>query len=344
MSPSFNPMTNDPNAVCYQAPVGYVDEFYMYVWDSFQNNAVNGRTYLNQAVYIPGGFDFVLRRIVGLDSVLAPTTGKFQFRGANQENNYSAPIVASGAMRDQLIVPEMFYPQQSQIAFDLYNVEQRFVYGQSFVGCGANVEIICGQIGFAGVRRRRIGAMPTPGKFKRIPFQTTLTIPVYPQPNVLAAAGGSKFGPQTIGNAVSGNLTFSNYDVEVHMIQCVDINPDDIAPGPGTIPSGLNWFAVIPYNSSRTALTSGYVMSQYLSDAVPFGAPSVGSVNEVQDPTLASPTLYGMGAVVPPLIYPKETQFRMDAVSLVGNCETPYDWDTGGNLTVVLTGFQRIPC
>jgi len=129
--------------VCYQPPVGYVDEFYMYVYDSFQNGLVNGQTYLNQAVYIPGGFDFVLRRIVGLDSVLATNTGKFQFRGANQENYYSAPIVAATALKDQLIVPEIFYPQQSQIAFDLYNVNQRFVYGQNFVGCGNNVEIIC---------------------------------------------------------------------------------------------------------------------------------------------------------------------------------------------------------
>ena len=341
----MNPMMNyDPNAVCYQPPVGYMDEFYMYVWDSFANGAKDGNTYLNQSVYIPGGFDFVLRRIVGLDSVLAPTTGKFQFRGANQENMYSAPIVAAAAMRDQLIIPEMFYPQQSQIAFDLYNVQQRFAYGQNLVGCGANVKIVCGQIGFAGVRRRRVDIPPTPGNFKRIPFQTTLTLQCYSQPNVLVAAGGAKFGPQSIGNAVSGNLTFSNYDVEIHMMQFVDINPDDVAPGPGTIPNGLNWFAVIPYNSSRTALTSGYVMSQYLSDAVPFGHSSVGAVGTVQDPTLASPTLYGMGAVVPPLIYPKETQFRLDAVSLVGNCETPYDWDTGGNLTVVLTGYQRVPC
>ena len=333
------------NEVCYQPPVGYVDEFYMYVYDAFQNGLIDTQTYLNQAVYIPGGYDFILRRIVGLDSVLAATTGKFQFRGSNQENFFSAPIVAAAAMRDQLIVPEVFYPQQSQIAFDLYNVKQRFIYGQSIAGCASTApKIFCGQIGFGGVRRRRIGAMPTPGTFKRIPFQTTLTLNTVAQASVLAAGLSATFGPQSLATVLSTQVTFSNYDTEIHMIQCVDINPDDLAPGPGTIPNGLNWFAIIPYDSARNALTSGYVMSQYLSDAVPFGTPSVGSVNTVQDPTLVSPTLYGMGGVVPPLIYPKETQFKIDAVPLVGNCENPYDWDIGGNLTIILTGFQRIPC
>ena len=336
-------MSND---VCYQPPVGHVDEFYMFVVDAFQNNYATGKNYINQSVYIPGGYDFVLRRIVGLDSVLAPTTGKFQFRGPNQENVFSAPIVAASAMRDQLIVPEIFYPQNSQIAFDLYNTQIRFVYGQNLVGCGLNTEVQVGQIGFAGVRRRQVGPMPTPGNFKRIPWQKTLVLQTYAQPQLigLASIGTLNFGPQNLLKTISGYMNIDNYDTEVHMIQCVDINPDDLSPGPGVIPNGLNWFAIIPYNAARTALTSAYVMSQYISDSIPFGAPSVGTVNTVQDPTLASPTLYGMGAVVPPLIYPKDSQFKLDAVSLIGNCESPYDWDIGGNLTVVLTGFQRVPC
>lgn len=311
----------------------------MFVYDAFANGLAEGQTYLNQTVYIPGGFDFILRRIVGLDSVLAPTTGKFQWRSSNQVNTSTAPIVAAASLRDQLVVPEVFFPQTSQIAFDLYNVQKRFAYGQNSTSAGS-AKLFMSQIGFGGVRRRRGGIMPTPGNYKRIPFQTTLVLQVYAQ----SFPATAQLGPQNIGNSISGNLTFSNFDTEIHMIQCVDINPVGTAPGPGVVPSGLNWFALIPYDSARNALTSGYVMSQYLSDGVPFGAQSVGAVNEVQDPTLSSPALYGMGAVVPPLLYPKETQFRVDAVSLVGNHSTTYDWQTGGNLTVVLTGFQRIPC
>jgi len=333
----------NPTEVCYQPPVDYVDQFYMFVYDAFQNNLQEGLSYLNQTVYIPGGFDFILRRIVGLDSVLAPMTGKFQWRGSNQVNTSTAPIVAAAAMRDQLVVPEMFFPQTSQIAFDLYNVQKRFAYGQSSTSANA-VKLIMSQIGFAGVRRRRTGAMPTPGNYKHIPFQTTLTLQTYAQQSVLSAANGTNFGPQSIGGAISANLTFSNFDTEIHMIQCVDINPS-VPVGPGApIPNGLNWFAIIPYDSARNALTSGYVMSQYLSDSLPFGAQSVGAIGQVQDPTFVSPTLYGMGAVVPPLLYPKETQFRVDAVAMLGNHTTTYDWTVGGNLTIVLTGYQRIPC
>jgi len=330
--------------VCYQPPTGYVDEFYMFVFDAFQNNLSDGNTFLNQAVYIPGGFDFVLRRIVGVDSVLSPVTGKFQWRGSNQVNTSTAPVVGNPTLRDQLIVPEVFFPRQSQITFDLYNVLQRYVLGQNDDPDPATfVRMIQAQIGFAGVRRRRSGPMPTPGNFKRVPFQTTLTIPTYIQTALTTAPNGTLFGPQSLGIQKTFQLTIQNYDVEIHMIQCVDVNPA-AAPGAGTIPNGLNYFAIIPYDAAKNALTSGYVLSQYISDAIPFGTPSVGSINSMQDPTLASPTLYGMGAIAPPLVYPQQTEIRVDVTSLIGNCAVPYDWQVGGNLVMTFTGFQRIPC
>lgn len=326
--------------ICYQPPVGFVDETYTFVYDAFANNLVDGNTYLNQTVYIPGGYDFVLRRIVGIDSVLA-TSGQFQWRGSNQENTSSAPITCGTALRDQLIVPEVFFPQTSQIAFDLYNVSKRFGFGNA-----AGAKVFQAQIGFQGVRRRRVGPMPTPGKFKRVPFILTLPVNTYAQASVTSAGGGATFGAQSVGNDISVNLTVSNYDIEIHMIQCIDTN-FAAAIGAGVIPSGMNWFALIPYNAARTALSSAYVLSQFISDGVPFGQSSVGAVGEAQDEVLVSKTLYGVGAVVPPLIYPQETQVKFDLVSLLGNYTATYDWaaDATNKITyITLTGFQRVPC
>ena len=326
--------------ICYQPPVGFVDEPFTFVYDAFANGLTDGQTYRNQAVYIPGGYDFVLRRIVGIDSVLAPT-GQFQWRGSNQENTTSVPVTCGTALRSQLVVPEVFFPQQSQIAFDLYNVSRRFGFGNA-----AGAKVYQAQIGFQGVRRRRVGPMPTPGNFKRVPFQLLLPVTTYTQAGVVTADGGATFGPQSIGGAISANLTVSNYDIEIHMIQCVDTNYNGVQVGAGTIPNGLNWFAVIPYNAARTALSSGYVLSQFISDSTPFGQSSVGTIGTIQSPTLVSPTLYNVGAVVPPLLYPQETQVKFDLVSLLGNYTATYDWagDPNKILNIVLTGYQRIPC
>jgi len=322
--------------VCYQPPVGYVDEPYMYVYDAFQAGLTDGGTYLNQTVQITGDYDFVLRRIVGLDSVIAPT-GQFRWRGPNGENTSNAPVTVGTAQRDQLVLPEVVFPRTSQIAFDLYNTQRRYANGNN-----ALVPVYQSQIGFAGVRRRQHGVMPTAGNFRRIPYQTLLTLQAYGQPAVIAAGAGG-FGPQSVGNALTASLTIDNYDLEVCMLQFVDTN--SLQTGAGVIPNGLNYFAVTLYNSALSALTSGYVLSQFVSDGVPFGPVSLGTPGQVQSNTVVSPTLYSIGALVPPLVYPKETQFRVSAVSLMGNASVPYLWSpTTASLNILLTGFQRIPC
>lgn len=108
---------------CYSPPSGFVDEYYMYVYNS--DNLVNGTNALNQAVQILGGYDFVLRRVVGLDSVLAAApNGKYRIRDMAAANMSSSPLSVGGSAEFQ-VIPEQFYSATSQIAFDLYDVLSR---------------------------------------------------------------------------------------------------------------------------------------------------------------------------------------------------------------------------
>jgi hypothetical protein len=178
-----------------------------------------------------------------------------------------------------------------------------------------------------------------------------LTIPTYSQPELLTGTTGTLFGIQNLSTIKTYSLDIKNYDIEVHMLQVIDSAQTSTPVMPlGLVPPGLSFFALRPYNSSYTALTSNLVMGSYLSDAVPFGLSRLSTESGYpgslpQDPQIISPQIYKMGAVVPPLVYPKESQFRVDVCSLIGDCiGPPYNWVPNYNTYIVLTGFQRIPC
>jgi hypothetical protein len=106
----------------YQPPQGFVDQYYIYVYDA--GSLTDGQNYANLTVQMLGGTDFVLRRVAGVDSVVAPT-GQYQIRDQNQALFFSKPLTAGTSAAEFLIVPERYYNATAQIAFDLYNVLRR---------------------------------------------------------------------------------------------------------------------------------------------------------------------------------------------------------------------------
>lgn len=120
----------------YTPPPGYIDLPFTWAFDG--SVLTNGQNYQNNGVYLIGGYgDFILRRVVGLDRVLAANTGKYLLRDRNNKPWESAPVIVNGSA-DLMIAPEQPYPETGLIRFDLSNVLKQAVGPQ---------------IAFQGVRR-----------------------------------------------------------------------------------------------------------------------------------------------------------------------------------------------
>lgn len=116
-----------PSTRMYKPPEGTYDQPFTWIFDGGPNgaNLTNGQNALNQFVYIKVGYgDFICRRIVGLASVLNPTSGKFQIYDKNIRPIQSDPTyVTAMDTDDQMMIRELEYPETNAIRFDLYDVE-----------------------------------------------------------------------------------------------------------------------------------------------------------------------------------------------------------------------------
>jgi hypothetical protein len=136
----------------YSPPTGYVDFPFTYIYDPLNPNGtqvplVNGNSYPNQFIAIDSGYgDFVLRRVLGLDTMLNTASGQYRLRWMNGSYMTSLPVcVGTGgagslaANSAQLaVLPEQFYKELSQIRFDLYDIQ---------------LALQGAQLGFQGIRR-----------------------------------------------------------------------------------------------------------------------------------------------------------------------------------------------
>jgi hypothetical protein len=109
-----------PVRALYRAPDGYEDTPFTWAFDG--TNLIAGVNALNQYVYIQRGLgDFIMRRCVGLATVISPATGSFQLRDS-QKRSLGDPMFI-GQVNDDLMFPnEVLYPETSLIGFDLYSV------------------------------------------------------------------------------------------------------------------------------------------------------------------------------------------------------------------------------
>jgi hypothetical protein len=104
----------------YTTPEGYYDEPFIFVYDA--SSLLNGMTAMNQSVPMdPAVGTFILRRVVGIRSVVNPVRGQIQIQDALLRYFQSFPVYASGT--DELaVIPEQKYEPTGAIRFDLYDV------------------------------------------------------------------------------------------------------------------------------------------------------------------------------------------------------------------------------
>lgn len=116
-----------PEAIFYDLP-------FFYVVDADQ--ATDGQDYFNVTAQLTNNSDFLLRRICGTNNVCS----QFRYRDANRMERLQYPCTVPN---DIVSVPQSLYPMDSQIAFDLINVQR----AQNPAGGYYS------QIAFQGVRR-----------------------------------------------------------------------------------------------------------------------------------------------------------------------------------------------
>jgi hypothetical protein len=110
-----------PNKL-YTPPDGTYDQPFTYVFDA--TALVDGQDALNQRIdMIPGIGDFILRRIVGVTRVVNTTSPNGQWRYRDAVGNYHQSVPENAAAcTDYPVVPELFFPDTSEIGIDLYDV------------------------------------------------------------------------------------------------------------------------------------------------------------------------------------------------------------------------------
>lgn len=175
----------------YTTPPGFYDLPFTWTFDASQ--LTDGNTYLNQFIYLLGGYgDFMLRRIVGLSQILDPATGRYQIRKRDSgEYIQSEPTFAAHAYQNYYC-PEIPYRELGNIRFDLYNILRPVTPGPQ-----------AAQLAFQGVRRLAGSQIVRP--VRAIPKSFTYMMQVSLQ-NPFPAAPVSAF------------LQIDDYDFELHNI------------------------------------------------------------------------------------------------------------------------------
>jgi hypothetical protein len=173
----------------YAPPPGYYDLPFTWAFDA--SIFANGSTQKGNSIYLLGGYgDFLLRRIVGLDRILAKDgTGMYRISRASRNVYMSSDPVQAPNCPELAIVPGELYPETGTLYFDLYGILKP-------------TAALTSQLAFQGIRRQK-GTKDTV-TYKN--FQKTFT---YKVGAILSAVAGSPIHTAT---------QIVDYDFELYQI------------------------------------------------------------------------------------------------------------------------------
>jgi hypothetical protein len=278
----------------YTPPAGFYDVPFTWVFDC--SALVAGQNYPRLSVPIYAGYgDFIMRRIVGLNNVLSNVSGQFQIRdqlgrylqNVPQSIGSGGPGQTAHCGADFGLTRELIYPENSQIYFDLYDVDPAFDYG--------GISNFGAQVGFQGVRRVE-GNSPWPAGYRFKPKTYTYIVG-----NTLPTSTA------TLGPAEHVITPITDFDFELYELQ---------------IAYSVNGMAVL--NTRSLCLLQ-------LFDQNGVGV----QYQPITDQYLNALSPWKTGAFVPPLLYRKDSQIRLDMISLTAGTEV--------DMAIQYVGRQRIP-
>jgi hypothetical protein len=290
----------------YSTPRGYQDFPFIWAFDGttlIKAGVVAGFDSLNNSIYILGGWgDFIMRRCVGLSTVLNSGIGSFLIRDSQKRPLASDPTITPPILDDDFMFPnELFYPETSIIGFDLFNCN---IFSTG-ISPEPPEEIFTSQIVFQGVRR-----LPYAGPVRDDSCDWDERSFCYVLKGTITALGPISFSPPNPPTPLPGNpdliLTqqINDYDFDLYQV---------IITYQGTAASIVT--AVNIYDANKNRISNIPILDVYYN-----GRES---------------SSYKNGAMVPPLRYRRNTQFRMDLFSL--SAVEPV------TVTVHLIGKQRYP-
>lgn len=368
----------------YQIPDGYYDVPFCFVWNppffgystsdvffitiqppvipppwiNTQNGSAT-ETLLNQTVLIDNNCDYILRA-VALPSDLC---GQFQLYTPTGERVFGQPIAcpALPAPTDAIpepkivpILPELVYPAQGAIRFDLLNLRlvRNNVVDPADGGL-ASIAIGTGQLVFYGVKRfrgwnRYPAVSDRPYKevnyTYRCEFNFDFTNVTYTEITVHPNASIS-IGEQD----TTFRVPITNFDFELRRIQIQVPQAGSYVADPLSTDPSDQW------NAEPSSAFEAFRLQFY--DAVENPLSGGGNGTAVNTDNGMSPKYWAYKAVTsedgfdneesdgltlpcPPVLYPRDGQIRIDVMPLISAQLPPVDKP----VVILLHGVQRMPC
>jgi len=287
----------------YLTPDGTLDFPFAYVFDA--STLTDGNNLLNVAQQLQGDSQFILRRIVGVPTVVNTPALGGRFNYKNASGNYANGNPSTGIVVPNVwpVVPEKMYKQNDQIGFDLYNVLR------SLNACG-ETPIYAAQIAFMGVKRFGQGStyprQITPYKYREVRYAYAYELTI----------NWAHFDTQgRVAPAQQFYVQMDNFDFELLRVAISQ---------PGQT-GGLTTqdFAIQLYDSNQHQFSSAPLLQGFINAARP-------------NPQNSSP--YQATFPTPSQIYPAGGKIRFDITSLLCSTSLPQSYE------LLFDGIWRYPC
>jgi hypothetical protein len=292
----------------YFTPDGTLDFPFAYVYDSSANS--DGQNILNISQQFQGDSDFILRRIMGVPTVVDTPANGGRFNFKNASGNYANGNPTTGIIVPNTwpVVPEKKYRTNEQISFDLYRTLRAFNV------CSAT-PIYASQIAFMGVKRFAKGSgyprQVTPYKYRevRYAYAFELTINWAHFDNLGNVQPAQRFIQQ-----------MDNFDFELLRISISQPGANvDGVPTALTTPD----FAITLYDPNMHQFSSAPLLQGFLNAGRP-------------TPATSSP--YQATFPCPSQIYPAGSAITFDITSLLCGPSLPQSYE------ILFDGIWRYPC
>jgi hypothetical protein len=287
----------------YLTPDGTLDFPFSYVYDT--SAFTDGINVLNISQQLQGDSDFILRRVMGVPTVVdTPANGgKFTLRNANGSLANGNPTAGIIVPNTWPVVPEKMYRVNDQISFDLYQTLR------SFVACSAT-PAYASQIAFMGVKRFGKGStyprQITPYRYREVSYRYAYELTInWPH---FDASG-------RVEPAHRFNQQLDNFDFELLRVSISQPGSTSALTTPD--------FMIQLYDPNMHQFSNGPMLQ--------------GFVNAGR-PTAATSSPYQATFPTPSQIYPAGGYITFDITSLLCSTSVPQSYE------ILFDGIWRYPC
>lgn len=265
----------------YHVPLGFGDTFFIYAFDAQGAGFVNGNDYLQQGIKITDG-KFLMRYVQGAFSMAA----KEQVYDWQARRLFAAAANLGSFHEGMVVLPELEYPNNGNIRFDVLDVNQ------AVAGVSSGLTVYRSQLAFYGVRRRPgVQSDPAPSAYRY--YQKPYSIPYSLVINQFGAVAGELTPPQM------EQIKVEDFDFELRRIEL------QLPQGNGGSDPNASRFKILLFDQNKLQVSNIPILSNLFCHLDP--AVSQGELN-------FNPS--------PPLLYKVNSTIRFQITSLLFAADT----------------------